>query len=115
MARLPATTVVAGVVYQVAALLRPVHLDPPYQDVVSPWALPGALGDVASVVAVVAVCGVGLCVVGSVVRLVLAWRRATGDARQQLLWLVAGALAVGRAWSRRSPSRSRVTPRSPAC
>jgi signal transduction histidine kinase len=95
IARLPATAVVAGVIYQVAALLRPVHLDAPYQDVVSPWALPGVLGDVASVVAFVAVCAVGLCVVASVVGLVLAWRRATGDARQQLLWLVAGALAVG--------------------
>ncbi len=95
IARLPTTTVVAGVVYQVTALVRPVHLDAPYQDVVSPWALPGALGDVASAVAFVAVCGVGLCVVGSVVALVLAWRRAGAGVRQQLLWLVAGALAVG--------------------
>jgi signal transduction histidine kinase len=95
LARLPIVTVIAGVGYQVAALLRPIHLDAPYQDVVSPWALPGVLGDMASVIAAVAVCGVGLCVVGSVVRLVLAWRRADGDSRQQLLWLVAGAMAVG--------------------
>ncbi len=94
LARLPVITVTAGLVYQVGALLRPAHLDPPYEDVVSPLALPGAWGDVASWIAAIAVFGVGLCVLGSVVRLVLAWRRAEGDARRQLLWLVAGALAV---------------------
>jgi len=94
LSRLPLITVMTGLVYQTCALLRPVPLDPPYQDVVSPWALPGVLGDLASLVAFVAVFGVGLCVVGSAVALVLAWRRAEGEARQQLLWLVAGALAV---------------------
>jgi signal transduction histidine kinase len=95
IARLPTATLVAGATYQVAALLRPVHLDAPYHAVVSPWALPGRLGDVASAVAFVSVSAVGLCVVGSVVGLVLAWRRSGGDVRQQLLWLVAGGLAVG--------------------
>ena len=95
LSRLPLITMTTGVAYQVGALLRPIHLDPPYEDVVSPWALPGALGDLAAVIAAVAVFGVGLCVLGSAVALVLAWRRAEGEARQQLLWLVAGALAVG--------------------
>jgi signal transduction histidine kinase len=92
---LPEITVGAGVTYQAAALVRPTHLDPPYQDVVSPWALPGGLGEAASAVAFFAVFAVGLCVVGSLVRLVLAWRRSDPDARQQLLWLVAGALPMG--------------------
>jgi len=94
LSRLPLITMTTGVAYQTGALLRPVHLDPPYEDVVSPWALPGALGDLAALIAAVAVFGVGICVVASAVGLVLAWRRAEGEARQQLLWLVAGALAV---------------------
>jgi signal transduction histidine kinase len=92
--RLPLITVLMGLAYQIGALLRPIHLDPPYEDVVSPWALPGALGTLMSVLAFVAVFGVGLCVLGSAVALVLGWRRADGETRRQLLWLVAGALAV---------------------
>ena len=37
---------------------------------------------------------VGLCLVASAVGLVRAWRRTEGQARQQLLWLVAGALPL---------------------
>ena len=51
LGRLPALTVLAGIVYQISALLRPTSLDPPYQDIVSPFALSGAAGDIASLVA----------------------------------------------------------------
>ena len=44
LARLPVLAVSAGSVYQVGALLRPDPLDPPYEDVVRPLALSGALG-----------------------------------------------------------------------
>ena len=37
---------------------------------------------------------VGLCLIASAVGLVRAWRRTQGEARQQLLWLVAGALPL---------------------
>ena len=37
--RLPAVTVLTGVVFQVLALLRSTPLDPPREDLVSPWAV----------------------------------------------------------------------------
>ena len=94
LGRLPALTVLAGIVYQISALLRPTSLDPPYQDIVSPFALSGAAGDIASLVAAISVACVGLCVLGSAAILVLAWRRAEGETRQQLLWLAAGTLPL---------------------
>jgi signal transduction histidine kinase len=87
---LPLLTVVSGVVFQVAALLRSTHLDQPYEDLVSPWAVAGIAGPIA-VLAAVAVGVLGLCLLASVYVLVAAFRRARGEARQQLLWLVAGA------------------------
>jgi signal transduction histidine kinase len=42
----------------------------------------------------VAVYGLGVGLVASVVVLVRSWRRSTGETRQQLLWLVAGAIPV---------------------
>ena len=90
---LPSVTVAAGVVYQVTALLRSTHLDSPHEDLVSPWAVEHVSGLVAAV-ASVAVILVGLCLIASAVGLVRAWRRSEGQARQQLLWLVAGALPL---------------------
>ena len=90
---LPAATVGTGVVYQVAALIRPQPLDPPDQDVVSPWAL-RSIAPVPQVVATVTIYLLGLCLVASVVVLVRAWRRSEGETRRQLLWLVAGAIPV---------------------
>jgi len=87
---LPGWTVVAGVVYQLAALLRSTPLDPPYDDIVSPWAIP-ALRVPAALVAGAAVIVVGVCLVVAAVGLVRRWRRTEGAERQQLLWLVAGA------------------------
>ena len=90
---LPKLTVASGIAFQVAALLRSRHLDPPLEDFVSPFAvqrLAGPLGALATV----SVSLLGLCLIASVFVLVGAWRRARGDARRQLLWLAAGATPV---------------------
>jgi signal transduction histidine kinase len=90
---LPRVTVAAGLVYQVTALLRSTHLDSPHEDLISPWAVEPFSGLFAAVSAV-AVLLVGLCLIASAVGLVRAWRRSEGQTRQQLLWLVAGALPL---------------------
>ncbi|WP_433015035.1 histidine kinase [Kribbella sp. CA-294648] len=87
---LPVLTVASGMVFQVAALLRSTHLDQPYENLVSPWAVAAIAGPI-SVVAAVAITVLGLCLLASVYVLVAAFRRARGEARRQLLWLVAGA------------------------
>ena len=60
---------------------------------VSPWAVP-ALTEPALIGSRIVVYLVGACVITAAVLLVRAWRRTTGEARRQLLWLVAGALPV---------------------
>jgi signal transduction histidine kinase len=90
---LPRLIVLAGAVYQVAALLRSTPLDPPYADTVSPWAI-GPLHVPMAILAGVAVFTVGLCLIWSAVELVRRWRAAEGTGRQQLLWLVAGAVPL---------------------
>jgi len=91
--RLPTLTVAAGLVFQVTALLRSTHLDPPHEDLVSPWAFEPLSGLMATAAAA-AIILVALCLIASAVELVRVWRRAEGQSRQQLLWLVAGALPV---------------------
>ncbi len=91
--RLSWWTVAMGVVYQIAALLRSTHLDPPYEDIVSPWAVDRLSGLIATGAAV-AILLVGVCLVASAVNLVRVWHRAEGDTRRQLLWLVAGVLPL---------------------
>jgi hypothetical protein len=79
---LPTLTVASGIAFQVTALLRSRHLDPPLEDFVSPFAvqrLAGPIGTLATVT---------IYVLGA------AWRRARDDARRQLLWLAAGATPV---------------------
>ncbi|HYU83625.1 MAG TPA: histidine kinase [Kribbellaceae bacterium] len=90
---LPAVTVVTGVVFQAMALLRSTPLDPPREELTSPWAVPG-LSRVAETLAAIALYALGACAIASVVVLVQAWRRSEGEARQRLLWLVAGAVPV---------------------
>jgi len=90
---LPVLTVGSGVLYQVAALLRSTHLERPYDNLISPWAIAGIAGPIA-VVAALSVIILGLCLLASVYVLVAAFRRARGEARQQLLWLVAGAMPL---------------------
>ncbi|TDW21963.1 signal transduction histidine kinase [Kribbella kalugense] len=88
---LPILTVVSGVVFQIAALLRSTPLEPPYDGIVSPWAIAGSLMKVLAFIAVIVL---GLCLLASVYVLAAAFRRARGEARQQLLWLVAGATPI---------------------
>jgi signal transduction histidine kinase len=91
--RLPAVTLAAGAVFQGLALIRSTELDPPYEGVVSPWAVP-ALKEPALIGSRIVVYLVGACVIAAAVLLVRAWRRTTGEAHRQLLWLVAGAMPV---------------------
>ncbi|HET6938973.1 MAG TPA: histidine kinase [Nocardioides sp.] len=90
---LPRVTVACGVVFQVMALLRSRHLDPPLEDFVSPFAVQRLAGPIGTL-ATISIYLLGLCLVTSVFVLVGSWRRATGDARRQLLWLAAGATPV---------------------
>lgn len=90
---MPRLTVLAGVLFQIAALLRSTPLDRPYQDVVSPWAI-AQIARPMFLVAAVVVSVVGLALIGSALWLVRIWRRSAGRARQQLLWLVAGAMPL---------------------
>lgn len=86
-------TITGGIVFQAAALLRSTPLAPPNQDLISPWAVT-SLSRLMATVAAVAVAAVGLALIASAVWLVRVWRRAEGASRQQLLWLVAGALPL---------------------
>jgi len=91
--RLPGVTLAAGSAFQVMALLRSTSLDPPLEQLSSPLAV-DALSDVTSALATAAIYTLAASLIASVVVLVLAWRRSEGDGRQQLLWLVAGAVPV---------------------
>jgi signal transduction histidine kinase len=90
---LPSITVTFAMLYQAAALLRSSHLASPYEDVVSPLTV-RSLARPAGWVAFISVVTVGVCLLASIYVLVTAFRRAHGEARQQLLWLVAGALPL---------------------
>ncbi len=94
MARwLPTVAVVTGVVFQVMALLRSTPLDRPREELSSPLAVPAVSG-AAQNLGAVALYTLAACLLASVVLLVRAWRRAEGESRRQLLWLVAGALPL---------------------
>ena len=66
----------------------------PYEGMVSPWAVPAIAGPAGCISAVLVIV-VGLCLLASVYELFSAFRRARGETRQQLLWLVAGAVPLG--------------------
>ncbi len=90
---LPTATVVVGVAFQVAALLRSTPLGEPYRDLTSPLAV-AVVDRPARILAAVALAALAGCLLASVAQLVGAWRRSGGDSRRQLLWLVAGALPL---------------------
>lgn len=92
-ARLPAVTILAGIAFQTLALLRSTPLDPPREDMVSPWAVDVLEGPVENGAAI-CIYLLGVCLLLSVYVLVRAWRRSSGESRRQLLWLVAGATPV---------------------
>ncbi len=90
---LPTVTVTAGVVFQAMALLRATPLDRPREELTSPLAVP-AISEAAELLGAVAIYTLAACLLTAVVLLVRAWRRAEGESRRQLLWLVAGALPL---------------------
>ena len=92
--RLPIVTLAAAVGYQVFVLLRSDPLAEPFEGMVSPLAVPAIAGPARIISAVLAIV-VGLCLLASVYELFSAFRRSRGEARQQLLWLVAGAAPLG--------------------
>ncbi len=94
---LPVLTVVAGLVGQVASLLRREPMTEPFEEVTSPWVQDGWVGDVASLLAFLAIIVLGLCVLASIALLVTGWRKARGAERRQLLWLVAGVVPLAAA------------------
>ena len=91
--RLRVVTLAVACTFQVMALLRSTHLDPPLERVTSPLAV-DALSGVTRLLAAAAIYTLAACLLASVVVLVVAWRRSVGDGRRQLLWLVAGAVPV---------------------
>jgi signal transduction histidine kinase len=80
------TVAICGIVGFLAALVRDTPLEAPY-DAATPHVVAG-LSPVASVIAVVAAMNMSLGLLLSPVALVLRFRRATGEERQRLLWLV---------------------------
>jgi len=89
---LPWLTIGSGLAFQVAALLRSTPLEN-QPDVTSPWAVE-SLSPAIEKLALPSVIVLGLCLLASVYALVAAFRRARGEARLQLLWLVAGTTPV---------------------
>lgn len=83
------TTVVSTVLYQIGSLLRSVPIE--HTDgLISPWAIEALAGPMAAL-AFVSIITLGLCLLASVWVLVATFRRARGDDRRRLLFLVAGA------------------------
>ena len=91
--RLPAVTLAAAGLYQGAVMVRSTELTG-FDGLTSPWAVPSIAGP-AMAVSVALVVLVGLCLLASVYEVVAAFRRSRGESRQQLLWLVAGAVPLG--------------------
>jgi hypothetical protein len=87
-------TVVAPVVYVLAAALRPEPLEPPYQSISSPLGIPGLAAPILTIsLLALAVAQVAVVVGGA--SLFLRFRRATGGERQQLRWVaLAGGLSA---------------------
>ena len=90
---LPTVVLVSGAVFQVMALLRSTPLDRPREELSSPLAVP-AISEAAQIVGAVALYTLAGCLLASIALLVRAWRRAEGESRRQLLWLVAGAVPL---------------------
>ena len=78
--------------FQLGALLRSTPLEGA-DGLVSPWAVEGLAGPIGAVTAA-AIILLGLCLLASIWILVAAFRGSRGEDRQQLLWLVAGAVPL---------------------
>jgi signal transduction histidine kinase len=90
--RLLPATLGSAIVFQAAALLRSTPTEGP-DGVVSPWAVTSLAAPLAAT-AFVAILVLGSSLLASVWVLVVAFRRSRGEDRQQLLWLVAGAVPL---------------------
>ena len=88
---LPAVTIGSACLFQLGALFRSQKLEG--TDDVSPWAIESIAGLIAAFAAA-AILTLAVCLLLSVYALVKAFRRARGEERQQLLWLVAGAATI---------------------
>ncbi len=86
-------TVVASIVGFALSVTGPEPLNKPYDRVGNPWVLTG-IADFTRVGAMLAFSVVALCLLLGGFSLVLRWRRATGDARRQLLWLALVAVPL---------------------
>jgi signal transduction histidine kinase len=89
---LPRVTLGVGLVAQARALLRSEPLNE-WPELSSPWAV-GSMPPTVEVLTTAATFALVPCVLASVWVLVMAFRRARGEGRQQLLWLVAGATPI---------------------
>jgi signal transduction histidine kinase len=89
---LPVVTIASAATFQVTSLLRDTALEG-YPAISSPWSVP-ALAGPALVLSAVSVVVLGLCLLAAVLELVAGFRRSAGESRQQLLWLVAGAVPL---------------------
>jgi len=79
--------VAAGTVAFLLSLVKTDPFEAPFQDIANPWAVP-AIQPAAAWLEYGLVLLVAAGLVGSGVSLLLRWRRARGDDRRQLLWLV---------------------------
>jgi signal transduction histidine kinase len=82
-------TVVSGLVFQFAALLRSTPLEGANADLVSPLALASMAGPMAALAAT-AMAILGICLLASVYAIVARFRHSRGEEHRQMLWLVVG-------------------------
>lgn len=85
--KLPRITVVAGIVAFLPAFISPRALSAPYDEVTNPWAMT-SVSRVTDPLSYLALLVVGLSLVAGAASVVVRFRRASGDDRRRLLWLV---------------------------
>ena len=82
-------TVVSGLVFQVAALLRSAPLEGANARLISPFAIASLAGPMATL-ATTAIAILGICLLASVYATYARFRHSRDDERRQMLWLVVG-------------------------
>lgn len=80
-------TIVASMLCVPLSLISDQPLSPPYDRVGNPWAIP-ATAPYATIGARLAFSALAVCLLLAGASLVVRWRRAAGDERRRLLWLV---------------------------
>ncbi len=89
---LPAVTIFSALTFQLGALLRSTPIEAA-DGLVSPWAV-ASLAEPIATISAAAIFLLGLCLLASIWVLVAAFHGSRGEDRQQLLWLVAGAVPL---------------------